>query len=126
MKQAAILLAATLVSVTSVAAEPRSEWVKISTNPNGVELLVRADDVVKSTPGEDVRVWTKSIYPASDSKREQVGLASFNCRTKMWRTLQVTTYRRNGEVDTDATPTPWHYVVPDTVVEAVAKVVCQA
>jgi Bacterial SH3 domain len=66
--------------------------------------------------------WHKVVY---DNNSYTIALNDWNCTEKKSRLIQVTNYTQYGNViSSNSIPSPWKYIIPDSVEEGIFRMVC--
>jgi hypothetical protein len=72
--------------------------------------------------------WEKRDPPPPFFERSELSTEDFDCVSGKSRTLEVLAYSdrmtQGSVVHSEVTPWEWHYVVPDSMIDAVAKKLC--
>lgn len=103
----------------NVAAQSRRTFIALTED---FSTLWYVDEAIQKKPAGIVAAWMKSVR---SDKSYSLGLSEWNCAAKKKRTMQVQDYDALGvPVSRSTTPLPWRYIVPDSVEDKAAKIVC--
>lgn len=110
-----------LIVVIALAASAQahaSKWVELDPG-----WSVDAESLV--VQGDLRRIWISSINPSSGAGAERA-LIEIDCQARIDRTLHKTIYDKQGVVMQyyDGKPSPWQYIVPDSLMDLARKFAC--
>jgi Bacterial SH3 domain len=105
----------------SIRLEAQTKWSLI--NVTGTDLSTWfIDKDVKKKPYGIIAVWEKVIY---QNQSYSIALNEWNCSDKMRRLMELSNYNEAGDfLSGSSTPSPWKYVVPDSVEAGIYSIVC--
>lgn len=125
------LIAATLLllPLTAAADEAKDtpDWFHVGTTKSKTEMYARKADLLAGRDYQtDARVWIK-FDNARDATVEQtmmMALYSVNCPRQTTQLISMTIYYRNGRNISSDEPGEVGYIVPNTYMDTIAKILC--
>jgi len=123
-----IVALALLLTPVAAQASDHSEWTFVTRTKSGSISYVLTEDMMRGgSTSTKAKAWVKTDHSrdATTPVRQSKILFEINCRNQTYKVLTLASTFPNGkrESDTPAYPST-RYIVPDTIMDAVAEAVC--